>query len=140
MKHNINVDIFQALLNRALEIYNQNFGKFPISATIHKFLFHGAEVIKNSPVPMCYLSEEAAETKLKFIRYFREHFSRKDSLEHTLVNIFNQSMDMSDPKIASLIRQQQRKKRAKEIPQEVKNLLIIQKMKKIRLYLRRNTL
>lgn len=67
---------------------------FPLPPTKHKLFFHAAAIIENSPVHVCYLSKEAAETKIKYIRYFQEYFSRKDSLEHTLV--FNRSMDMSD--------------------------------------------
>lgn len=125
VKHQINVTKFQKVIDRSLQIYKEKYEKFPLPPTVHKLFFHAAAVIENSPVPVCYLSEEAAETKIKYIRYFREHFSRKDSLEHTLVDIYNRSMDMSDPKIASMIREQQPKKRSKEIPQEVKELLVL---------------
>lgn len=110
---------FKELCDATISIYNRLYGKFPMKPTVHKILFHGADIIKSSPVPVAYLSEEAAESKVKFIRYYRQHFSRKDTAAHTMQDIFNRSMDSSCPSVAAVMREKQKSKVDKNESEEL---------------------
>jgi hypothetical protein len=65
--------------------------------TLHKILIHGEEIIKNSRLPLGMLSEQAGESRNKLYRRYRETHARKTSRKHNLIDVFNRSMDSSDP-------------------------------------------
>lgn len=58
-------------------------------ATVHKILFHGAEIIKHAIMPIGQLSEEATEARHKQFRKYRLEYTRKatneDLLNHSLI-------------------------------------------------------
>lgn len=74
-----------------------------MSATVHKVLIHGADIIaRNSIVPIGSLSEEASEARNKDFRRYREQHSRKRSRVNTNEDIFNFLFLSSDPLFSSL--------------------------------------
>lgn len=79
--------------------------KYPyanMSPTVHKFLIHGSELIRNALVPLGQLSEEAQEARNKEIKKFREGFSRKSSRTKSNEDVFRRLLITSDPIITSL--------------------------------------
>lgn len=75
---------------------------YKLPATVHKILFHGAEIIENTVLPIGALSEEAQESRNKDYKYFRTYRSRKCSRSATNTDIFNMIMISSDPVITQL--------------------------------------
>lgn len=75
---------------------------YRMPTSIHKILLHGSAIIESSPVPIGQLSEEAQEARNKEYRRFREHNSRKCNRTLTNIDIFNNLLVSSDPKITSL--------------------------------------
>lgn len=59
----------------------------PMTVTLHKILMHGQSIIEMSSLPVGLLSEQAGESRNKFWRYDREHYSRKDTREHNLTDL-----------------------------------------------------
>jgi hypothetical protein len=107
-------DIFIILvvISSGLPIDSEKFGEFCHSVcqkylglykwyympvTLHKILIHGEEIIKNSRLPLGMLSEQAGESRNKLYRQYRERHARKTSRKANLVDVFNRSMDSSDP-------------------------------------------
>ena len=70
--------------------------------SVHKILIHGAEIITHAVLPIGQLGEEAQEAKNKDFKFIREHRSRKDSVEHTNIDLLNYFLLYSDPIISSL--------------------------------------
>lgn len=119
IKQKIDHEKFKELCDETIEIYKKNYEKFAMKPTVHKVLFHGPDIIKHSAVPVAYLTEEAAESKVKHIRYYREHFSRKDSSTHTMADIMHRSLDSSDPVIVTSMGQKKKKKQER-LPDDLK--------------------
>lgn len=51
--------------------------RHPVSTTLHKILIHAARVISHAVVPIGQLFEQAAKTRNKHFRQYRQNFSRK---------------------------------------------------------------
>lgn len=95
---------------------------YNMPTSVHKVLIHGSEVIKQAILPIGQLGEEAQEAKNKDFKFIREHRSRKDSAEHTNVDLFNYFLLSSDPIISELSLQRKCSKKKKLEP-DAMNLL-----------------
>lgn len=71
-------------------------------ATVHKILFHGAEVIKCALLPIGHLSEEAAEARNRDFKRYREVRSRKCNRKFANEDILNNLLISSDSDISNL--------------------------------------
>lgn len=104
-------------LNSGYQINVQNFRDYGITtakklveafpwyclpASIHKILIHGSEVISNCILSIGELSEEAAEAKNKDVKKFRLNHTRKNSREHTNLDLMNRLLLTSDPYISGV--------------------------------------
>ena len=120
----INSNEFDRLCSRTAELYVANYSWFPMPATLHKILIHGADIISTSIIPVGMLGEEASEARNKHYKNYREHHSRKISHTITLTDVFYRLMDTSEIIISSLnLNSRLRKKKFQSIPQEVTHLL-----------------
>ena len=70
--------------------------------SMHKILIHGSQIIESSLLPIGQMSEEAQESCNKFIKKFRQDFSRKCSRTKTMEDVFCRLLVTSDPLISSL--------------------------------------
>ena len=66
-------------------------------ATVHKILFHGAEIISSVALPVGSLSKEAQESRNKDYRYHRINNTRKFSRSATNEDVIHQMLASSDP-------------------------------------------
>lgn len=84
--------------------------------SVHKILVHGAEIINASLLPIGQMSEDAQESSNKYIKKFRENFTRKCSRVKSMENVFLRLLLTSDPFISSL-RELPRKKLKSLLPE-----------------------
>lgn len=103
------------------KIYTTNYPWRNMSATVHKILYHGEDVIKYHLVPLGDLSEEAQEKRNKDYRFYREHNTRKMSRNSTNEDLFNILLATSDPFISSI--RNQWKVEHRDLDEEAKKLL-----------------
>lgn len=115
---------FRSHCRETLRLYNRLYGKFPLPPTIHKFWFHAADAIESVDLPIAYFTEQAAESKNKFTRRHREERARKDTAEHNLMDVFNRAMDESSIVMSTIIKKQIHKRKPRELPVEVLELLL----------------
>lgn len=73
-----------------------------MSATLHKILVHGSEIVRHSVLPVGMLAEEASEARNKYYKNGRLQHSRKISRSATLADVFYRAMDSSDPLVSSI--------------------------------------
>lgn len=99
---NIDVYAFQNYAKETAQLYIRLYSWYYMPATVHKILFHGAEIIKDAMIPIGHLSEEAAEARNKDFRKYRELRSRKCNRKLTNEDILNNLLISSDPVISSL--------------------------------------
>jgi len=65
------------------------YGWHKMSATVHKLLINGADIIKSLPLPIAQLSEDVIESAHKDYKTLRQYHSRKYSRINTNTDIFN---------------------------------------------------
>lgn len=107
--------------NETARIYTTKYPWRNMSATVHKILYHGEDVIKHHLVPLGDLSEEAQEKRNKDYRFYREHNTRKMSRNFTNEDLFNILLATSDPLISSI--RNQWKVEHRDLDEEAKGLL-----------------
>lgn len=100
--HCIDLEKFKILTSETAELYVKLYPWQPMSPTVHKILTHSISVIQNALLPIGQLSEEAAESRNKHIKLYREHFSRKFSRIECNEDVFNRLLLTSDPYLSSL--------------------------------------
>ena len=88
---------FDQLCNKTANIYVEKYGNIPMTVTIHKLLLHGAQIITHSILPVGMVSEEASAGKNKNYKEDRIRHARKDFRIYNILDVFNRSMDTSDP-------------------------------------------
>ncbi|XP_047118530.1 calsequestrin-2-like [Schistocerca piceifrons] len=89
-----------------------------MSASVHKLLIHGANIIKELSLPVGLFSEDVLESSQKEYKGLRLFHARKTSRIHTNTDIVHWMLIASDPNIASKRRRRHIKKR-KPFPKEV---------------------
>jgi len=66
-------------------------------STVHKILIYGGEIIKNSVLSVGMLGEEASEVRNKDYKMYRRYHGKKNSRLNNLEDLFNRSLDSTDP-------------------------------------------
>ena len=95
-----------------------------MSATLHKILIHGAQIITASVLPVGCLGESASESRNKYYKHDRRSHARQNSRISNMADVFHRAMDSSDPLLSSLSKnERQRKNKKKQLPFEVLELL-----------------
>ena len=91
----------------AVSLYNW----YKMSASAHKLLLHGADIIESLPLPVGQLSEDVIEAGHKTYKNLRQGHSKKISRIDTNLDILNWMLVFSDPVITS------KQKKTKKIEQ-----------------------
>lgn len=120
---NIDVEKFRIYTRATAERYVELYGWYYMSATVHKLLIHGADIIKNCIVPIGILSEEASEARNKDFRRFKQHNSRKNTRENSNEDIIKMMLVSSDPFISSM-RPKMRDCRRKQLKKDTLDLFV----------------
>lgn len=111
---------FGRLCDCAAERYISIYSWYPMPATLHKLLVHGADIISTSILPVGVLGEEASEARNKDYKNFRLHHAR----DINIGDVFYRAMDTSDVKISSIsLEKRLKQKKQLSIPTEVRDLL-----------------
>lgn len=100
--YNINTKLFTNYCLETARLLVKTFPWYYITPTVHLILIHGPDVIKNGIVPVGQLSEEAAESRNKDIKQYRERFTRKISRIKTNEDLFKRLLLSSDPMITGI--------------------------------------
>lgn len=91
------------------EMYLSLYPWYNMPATVHKILVHGANIIKNSVIPIGQMSEEASEAKNKEIRKARLGHTLKTSRHRSNYDLIKHLLTSSDPYITLLRKLHQKK-------------------------------
>lgn len=122
--HYIKIENFKKYcLDSTAYLLTELYGWYHMSASVHKLLIHGGDIIKSLPLPVGQLSEDVLEASHKEYKNIRLFHSRKTSRVNTNTDILNMLLISSDP-VISAHRQVVRKNR-KPFPQEVIAMLDI---------------
>jgi hypothetical protein len=93
---------FHKFCRETAELYVSLYSWYPMSQTVHKILFHGADVIDALALPLGMMSEEAQETSNKLFRRYREKNTRKMNRKLTNLDLVHKLLCTSDPYISSM--------------------------------------
>ena len=125
--YEVEVSKFRALCEETERIYfdeTDGVGWYSLTPSLHRIFKHSADVIEACPLPIGLTTEEGSESNNKNIRRFRFHHSRRTPWFHSLKDVYDRIMDISDPLIQDTVasrRANSRKKRS--LPKEVLALL-----------------
>jgi len=84
------------------KLFVKEYPWFYMSASVHKILVHGANIVSGAILPIGQLSEEAQVSRNKDLKYCRRSHSRTTSLSSMTEDVFNLFQVSSDPLISSL--------------------------------------
>ena len=122
-KHPIDPDKLEIYCKDTFKIYVTHFKWYPMPAAIHKMIVHSHQAVRDKPVPIGLLSEEAQESRNKDVKNFQEHFTRKYYQKVTNEDVMRRLLCSSDPFITSMRRSSESKKEL-ALPEECLDLLL----------------
>lgn len=117
-------NLFAAFTDETARYYVSLYNWFPMPSSIHKLLIHSRDIMLANHLSVGVLAEDAAESCNKLYRHNRQFHARKSSREKNLMDVFNRSLDSSDPIVASFgLQKRQHSRHRKCLPSEVLALL-----------------
>ena len=121
---------FDDYCKKTFTFYKKHYGWFNISPSVHKYLTHSVEIQQRVLLPLGVLSEGAAEHAHRIRKLIRLGFTRKTSRLHTMTDLFNRCLDLSDPLLSSWYARQKKlfikhEKAVEKLPAEACALLVI---------------
>ncbi|XP_043863197.1 uncharacterized protein LOC122756782 [Drosophila mojavensis] len=123
-EYSINSEKFKAFCAKVFVAYHDKYPWYPMSPTVHKILVHGHQIIDTCLVPVGCLGEHASESRNKLYKSDRRGHARKCSRLDNITDVFNRSMDSSDPLLSStFFKKGSQRIKLKVIPAEVISLL-----------------
>lgn len=118
----INVPKFRQYTEDTAQKFVELYPWYFMPTTVHKILIHGHEIVESSILPIGQMSEDAQESCNKYIKRFREDYSRKCDRIKNMKEIFYRLLVTSDPVISSSRKLAQKKLRS--LPPYAVELLI----------------
>lgn len=97
----IDIPKFQCYASETADRYHSLYEWYKMPPSVHKVLFHGADIISSLNLPIGLYSEEAQEARNKDFKNIREHHTRKMSRIHTNEDLIHGLLISSDPLISS---------------------------------------
>jgi hypothetical protein len=97
----LNIEEFDKYTKGTAKLFVKKYPWFYLSASVHKVLVHGADIVSGVILRIGQLSKEAQESRNKDLKYFRSSHARKISRSST-DDVFNLLLVSSDPLISSL--------------------------------------
>lgn len=116
----IDIGKFEDYATKKNDLYLHLYKWFNMPPSVHKVLFHGADIIKSLNLPIGLYSEEAQEARNKDFKRIRQNNTRKTSRLETNEDLIHGLLVSSDPFISSL--RTTFKKKALPFPNEVVQL------------------
>lgn len=107
--HEINLIKFKEYTLVTARTFVELYPWFYMPTSVHKLLLHGTEIIAHALLPIGQMSEDAQESCNKYIKRYREDFTRKCSRTKTMEDLFLRLLVASDPFISSLRKLPQKK-------------------------------
>lgn len=120
----LNIELFDKFCKETAHHYVKLYKWFPLPPSIHKALIHSRDILLANDLTVGVLAEDASESCNKLYRHNRQFHARKNSRKNNLEDVFNRSLDSSDPIVASFgLQKRQNSRIRKNLPPEVLNLL-----------------
>lgn len=119
----VNAEKFGTYAEETEKLLTQIYPWRKLTATVHKILKHGKDILLHHLLPIGELSEEAQEAKNKDYKYYRYHNTRKISRKEQNQDLMNMLLLSSDPYISSFRRVRTKRDVSKAYPQEMADLL-----------------
>jgi hypothetical protein len=98
----VNATAFDNYAKETEKLYVSLYAWYYMLASVDKVLTHGSAIVSAALLPIGQLSEEAQEARNKYIKKFREHYTRKLSRESINLDLMRRLMLTSDPVISSI--------------------------------------
>lgn len=98
----VNIEKFRQYSLDTAKLYTKLYPWYFMPTTVHKILIHGDRIITSMLLPIGQMSEEAQESCNKYLKRFREDFSRKCDRVKNMEDVLHRLLIASDPVISNL--------------------------------------
>lgn len=112
---------FKTYAEETADLHLNLYQWYNLPPTIHKILFHGADIISAHPLALGKYSEEAQESRNKDFKRIRQFNTRKTGRIETNEDLLNGLLITSDPVISSI--RYKAKHKVSELPEDATFLL-----------------
>uniref|UniRef100_A0A0K8W2Q9 Uncharacterized protein n=2 Tax=Bactrocera latifrons TaxID=174628 RepID=A0A0K8W2Q9_BACLA len=120
----LNLYKFEEYCFQTVLLYQIKYSWLPMTPTVHKVIVHSKQIMQNTPLPVGYFGEDAAESRNKIYKSDRLHHAHKTIRIDNLFDVFHRALDTSNPLISSLrLNTRVRQRKRLTLPLEVKELL-----------------
>lgn len=96
----IEVDELQKFSNLTYKLHYLRYPWARMNPSVHKFLEHGPDIVRQFPMPIAFYAEDALESMHKIHRQTVREHSRRSSRENAILDTFNRAVYLSDPIIS----------------------------------------
>lgn len=100
--HEIDISKFKTYTFQTGKLFVQLYPWYYMPTSVHKLLIHGPQIVASALLPIGLMSEEAQESCNKYIKKFRQDFTRKTSRTSTMEDLIHRLLLTSDPHISSI--------------------------------------
>ena len=119
----LKTDTFKIYARDTFDLLQSEYKWYFIPPSVHAMLFHTVEVQELLPFTIGESSEEGLESSHKRRRYVRECHSRKDSREHTIIDMFHWDLQETDPVVLAKSSKAVFKQKREELTEDMMNLI-----------------
>lgn len=117
-KEGINLAKLETYCTETYKLYFSTYTWAKLNPTVHKMLRHGVAIAREFPLSLAYFAEDAAESMHKFYRKNSISHARQNSRANRLKDVFNRSVDLSDPLISMFYLDKRCESRNSDLPSE----------------------
>lgn len=121
-KKGVNLNKLEIYCNETYRLFFKIYPWARINPTVHKMLRHGVAIARQFPMSLAYFAEDAAESMHKCYRKNSISHARQNSRANRLKDVFNRSVDLSDPLISIYYLDKRCESKSDELPSEFRSL------------------
>lgn len=120
-KEGINLNKLEIYCTETYRLFFKHYPWAKLNPTVHKMLRHGVAIARQFPLSLAYFAEDAAESMHKYYRKNSILHARQNSRANRLKDVFNRSVDLSDPLISMIYLDKRCESRSKDLPSEFRS-------------------
>lgn len=124
-KDGVNMDNLEKYCTETYKLFFNIYPWAKMNPTVHKMLRHGVDIARRFPLSLAYFAEDAAESMHKCYKKNSIWHARQNNRANRLKDVFNRSVDLSDPLISSVYLEKRCESQKEELPSEFRSLFEI---------------
>lgn len=117
-KESLDLDKLETYCTETYKMFYKIYWWGKLNPSVHKMLRHGVDIARQFPLSLAYFAEDAAESMHKCYKKNSIAHARQNSRANRLKDVFNRSVDLSDPLISNILLEKRCRSLKKELPSD----------------------